>query len=652
MKDRLRELVDRLNELGYHYYTLDEPLVSDKEYDILYDELVKLEKESGIVLEDSPTKRVGGQVLKGFVKHTHISPLYSMDKAQSFEALKNWEIRNQRLLESLNINEKLDYVIELKFDGLTINLTYDGGFLVNAATRGNGLVGEEILPQIKTIKSIPLKIDYKGKMEVQGEGLMPYDAFYRYNKENEEPLKNVRNAAAGALRNLDSKVTESRHLTAYFYNIGYIEGKTFESDIEMKKFLKDNRFKVNSIYYHVFSIDEAIEKINHIGKIRDDLDVQIDGVTIKINDMKIRQALGYTNKFPRWSIAYKFEAEEITTKLLDVVWNVGRSAKVTPSAILEPVDIGGATITRATLNNYDDILRKKVELGSRVLIRRSNDVIPEILGVVPSDEKTIPIEKPTHCPSCGAELYQDGVHIFCPNTLSCIPQLVSRIVHFASRDGMNIEGLSDKTALKLLSDLNIKEVPMLYKLELKDLMKLEGFGKKKSQNLLDEIEKSKDVELENFIYALGIHNVGIKTARDLAKNFESFENLSKAKEEDLKDIGDIGPITAHEIVEFFKDKKIKEALDELIEYGVKSHYTKIQTENNYFKDKIIVLTGALSRPRKEIENELIGLGAKVTGSVSKKTDLVIIGESPGSKADKAQSLGIEIIDEDEYNKRR
>ena len=652
VENKMIDLIKKIDELNYHYYTLDEPLVSDAEYDKLYDELRKLEKENNIVLKNSPTNRVGGEVLSKFEKHTHLGALYSMDKAQDYETIKSWNTRNLRLIQQYNETHvdklpEVDYVVELKFDGLTINLTYEDGFLKTASTRGNGLIGEKILEQVKTIYSVPLKIDYKGLIEVQGEGLMPFKSLEEYNKTHEEPLKNARNAAAGALRNLDPKVTRERNLTAYFYNIGYIEENIFKDDIEMKNFLRKNGFKVYNINKHCKNLGEVFSEIEKIGENRNNLPILIDGVTIKINDIKTREILGFTNKFPRWAIAYKFEAEEISTKLIDVIWNVGRSSKVTPTAILEPVDIGGVTIQRATLNNYDDILRKKVRLNSRVLIRRSNDVIPEILGALPTDEETIEIEKPTHCPACGAELFQDGVHIFCPNTLSCTPQLVARLVHFASRDAMDIEGLSEKTIEKLLEELNVSEIAQIYELKYDDIIKLEGFKEKRTNNLLNAIEKSKNRELTNFIYALGIANVGIKTSRDLANHYESFQALREAKEEELINIGDIGPITAYEIVEFFNDLNIKNSIDKLLSLGVKPYFDKKENIENYFTDKKIVLTGALKRPRKELEEILLSRGAKISSSVSKNTDLVVVGDSPGSKYKKALELGVEIVNEEE-----
>ena len=650
----MEDLIKKIDKLNYHYYTLDDPLLSDAEYDKLYDRLVNLENESGTVLSYSPTTRVGGAVLSKFEKHTHLGRLYSMDKAQGDDALLAWYNRIEKFVNNYNENNinKLpepEFIVELKFDGLTINLTYENQNLIMASTRGNGIVGEEILEQVKTIYSVPLRISYPGKIEVQGEGLMPLSELEKYNQENEEKLKNARNAAAGALRNLDPKVTKKRNLTAYFYNVGYIEEDIFKSDDEMKKFLKENNFNVSKYNYKLKKFSEIVKKIQEIGENRNKLDILIDGVTIKVNDIETRRALGYTNKFPRWAIAYKFEAEEISTTLLDVVWNVGRTAKVTPSAILEPVDIGGVTVQRATLNNYDDILRKKVRIGSRVLIRRSNDVIPEILGTLPSDNETHEIEKPKTCPYCGSHLYQDGVHIFCPNTLSCVPQLVSRLTHFASRDAMDIEGFSEKTIEKLMGTVGLKEIPDVYKLRYEDIIKIEGFKEKRTNNLLNAIENSKHPHLSNFIYALGIPNVGIKTARDLANHFKSFDKLRNSKEDELISIGDIGSITAKEIVEFFHDERIVNSVNELFDLGINPLYEDDSNGPKPLDKKTFVLTGTLEIPRKELEEKLISLGAKVTGSVSKNTDYLVVGENPGSKYDKARDLKIEILSLEELD---
>ncbi|WFA08913.1 NAD-dependent DNA ligase LigA [Tissierella sp. Yu-01] len=652
-EERIIELIDIINDLNYSYYTLDSPKVSDKEYDELYDELAYLEKETGYILPYSPTQRVGGNILEKFEKHVHLGRLWSLDKSQSFDELRNWDERVRRQIGDYNSNftEKLPdpiYILEYKFDGLTVNLTYQNGELVQGATRGNGTVGEGILEQLKTIKSIPLKIDYHNTIEIQGEGLMPLSSLEEYNKTADEPLKNARNAAAGALRNLDPKVTEKRKLAAFFYNVGYIEGKTFNTHLEQLEFIRENRLPTYPYVKSFDSIEDLIVEIDNNHDNRAKLDILTDGMVIKINDMRTREVLGYTNKFPRWAVAYKFEAEEISTRLIGVQWNVGRTAKVTPTALLEPVEIGGVTVKRATLNNYDDILRKGVKLNSRVLIRRSNDVIPEILGALDTDEETYEIEKPSHCPYCNSELVQNGVHIFCPNSLTCKPQLVARLVHFASRDAMNIEGLSEKTAERFIEDLDIRDLPSIYEVKFEELRNLEGFKDKKSQNLIDAIERSKDVSLASFIYALGISNVGIKTANDLANKFKTLDNLKRATYDELINVGDIGDIIANSILEFFQDEKILEGIDKLLEEGVTPYYEEVKTEVSIFTDKTVVITGTIEGlSRSEIKDIVEKKGGKVSGSVSKKTDFVIVGADPGSKYTKAAELGIRIIEEEE-----
>lgn len=655
---RMKELIEIINDLNYHYYVLDNPKVSDREYDELYDELVRLENETGTVLPNSPTQRVGGEPLEKFEKHRHLAPLWSLDKAQTIEELKNWDQRIRRMIEQYNManDNKLPsptYVMEYKFDGLTINLTYRDGNLIQGATRGNGEVGEGILPQIKTIKTVPLNIDFKGTVEIQGEGLMPLSSLEEYNKTADEPLKNARNAAAGALRNLDPKVTAKRKLIAYFYNVGYIEGKNFNTHLEMIEFIKENKLPVSDYLKTFNNIEDLIEEIERIREERKGLDVLTDGLVIKINDMRTREILGYTQKFPRWAVAYKFEAEEVTTNLIDVEWNVGRTGKVTPTAILEPVDIGGVTVKRATLNNWDDIQRKKVSIGCRVWIRRSNDVIPEIMGTVEDGyEKTVPIEKPIVCPACGSELIQEGVHIFCPNSLSCKPQLVSRLVHYASRDAMNIEGFSEKTAEQLHEELGLEDIPELYELTFEDLVKLDRFGEKKAQNLLNAIEKSKGCRLDSFIYALGIPNVGKKTATDLANTFKSLDRIMSAKYEELIVIPDIGDKVANSILEFFNDEKIKLSIKKLLSHGVNPIYEEENIkEDTIFSGKTVVITGTLEGiSRNEVKEIVTKMGGKVSGSVSKKTDFVIVGEEPGSKFEKAKELGIKIIYSEEFMK--
>lgn len=652
---RIEELITKIEELNYHYYTLDEPLLSDVEYDQLYDELVRLEKETGIIKPYSPTRRVGGEIVEKFEKHDHLSPLWSLDKSQSFQELLDWDERVRKLVNEYNRDAEVylpepEYVLEYKFDGLTINLTYSDGVLSYASTRGNGVTGEGILPQVQTVKNIPFKISEQTRMEVQGEGIMPLSTLTKYNERHEEPLKNARNAAAGALRNLDPNLTRERGILVYAYNIGYHEGLDFKTHVEGLDFLKAQKFPVFP-YYKVFSdMRDLIREIERQGEARKTLDVLTDGMVIKINDLRTRQVLGYTNKFPRWAMAYKFEAEEVTTILQDVIWNVGRTSKVTPSALLEPVDIGGVSVRRATLNNYDDIQRKKLHLNDRVLIRRSNDVIPEILGSVPSNRETYDIELPTHCPSCGSELVQNGVHLFCPNSLSCKPQLISRMVHFCSREAMNIEGLSEKTAELLLDKLSVSRLPDLYRLKKEELLTLDGFKEKKSQKLLDAIDNSKRPRLYSFIYALGIDNVGIKTARDLEVRFQTLSALRDATAEELTSMEDVGPIVANSILEFFGDPMISNGIDELLNLGVLPEYQPLEARESFFSGKSVVITGTFEKfTRSELEKLVTDMGGKPSSSVSKKTDLVLVGTSPGSKLEKAEKLGIKILREEDLD---
>jgi DNA ligase (NAD+) len=655
-KQEINELIKKIEELNYHYYTLDAPLVSDGEYDKLYDRLKELENEADIHPDNSPTQKVGGEVLEKFEKHFHISRLYSQDKAQNYEELKEWIERANRLHDSYNQTHKeklpdLEFVMEYKFDGLTINLTYEDGKLINAATRGNGIVGEEISAQAKTIKSIPLKIEEQSLLEIQGEALMPLSELERYNKENEFQLKNARNAAAGALRNLDTNETRKRNLTAYFYNIS-TTNLDFSTELEMLDFLKNENFNIHPYHKLVKTYDEIILELDKIENERNTIDILTDGVVIKINDKKTQEVLGYTNKFPRWSVAFKFEAEEYTTTLLDVVWNVGRTGKVTPSAILEPVDFSGATVSRATLNNYDDILRKKVRIGSTVFIRRSNDVIPEILGVVDErQEGTKPIEKPSHCPYCNTDLIEGNVHIICPNSISCTPQLLARMQHYASRNAMDIEGLSEKTIAQLMGELKIEDIYEIYDLKFADLLKLDRFGRKKSQNLIDAIAESKNRDLNRFIYAIGIPNVGERTARDLANKFKTFDNLRHANVDQLVEIDDIGDITALNIVEFFNDKKISNAIDILLSKGINLNEVKNDDASNELENLTFVITGTIEYYKREDIKELIEKnGGKVTGSVSKNTDILLCGQKAGSKLTKAKDFGIEVYEGDKlYN---
>ncbi|MGN2371226.1 NAD-dependent DNA ligase LigA [Clostridium cagae] len=656
--ERIKELVEILNKYSYDYYVLDNPSVSDKDYDKEYDELKLLEKETGFVLPYSPTLRIGDVVLQGFNKYTHKGKLWSLDKAQSLDEIKDWHNRNIKFVNEMRAQGEdlpdLKYIATKKFDGLTVNLTYNkGGMLEVSATRGNGEIGENVTSQVKTIKSIPLKLQENDDLfEVHGEAIMTQEAFEKYNASADIPLKNLRNGAAGALRNLNIKETARRGLSAFFYDVGYKEGYQFKTYLEMMDFIKEKGLPIDKYLKVCTSIDDIKKEIEYIEKIRFDLNYDIDGLVIAIDDIRTRELLGYTVKHPKWAIAYKFEAQEATTKLLDVEWNVGRSGRIGPTAILEPVELAGVTVKRATLNNMDDIKRKGVRIGADVFVRRSNDVIPEIMGTLENTlENSEEIFPPTECPACGSHVVLNGAHYFCENTLSCKPQLVKTIVHYASRDAMNIAGFSEKTAEQLFEKLNIKSISDLYKLKKEDLINLEKFGEKKSENLLNAIEKSKDCKLYSFIYALGIPNVGVKTAKDIVNKSKSIDGLKNATFEELVSVQDVGDIVAQDIIEFFKEEKVINTIDELLNLGVNPIFDEMKIVESIFKDKTVVTTGTLQNySRTEIKTKLESLGAKVSGSVSKKTDYVIAGESAGSKLTKAEELGVKIISEEEFEK--
>ena len=652
---RMRELIDKLNEASRRYYDQNESDISDDEWDAMYAELRGLEEKTGERMADSPTRRVGGAVMEGFEQHRHIARLWSMDKAQSEEEILAWAQRCEKQTNDAGGLPKNSYCVEYKLDGLTVNLTYNGGKLVQAATRGNGEIGEAILPQAMTIRTIPLTIPFTGRMEVQGEGIMRLSELKKYNETAAEPLKNARNAAAGALRNLDPQVTASRHLDAFFYQIGYIEGKSFETQQDMLAFMKENGLNISPFVRPAQTIEEALKAVHEIEQKRETLDFLIDGATIKITDMRTREVLGTTDKFPRWSIAFKFPAQETVTKLLKITWEVGRTGKLTPLAHLAPVDICGVTVKRATLNNYDDICRKRVRIGSEVWVRRSNDVIPEIMGVVWDGEGEAPetdIQPPTVCPACGGELVklrEDGVHLFCLNRTSCRPQAIARMAHFASRQGMDIETFSTRTAGLFYDELGVRSAADLYHLDREKLVALKGFGEKKAEKLFAELEKSKDCELDAFLFAIGIPNIGKKTAYDLMAHFGTLEALMGASEQELVDIEDVGGIVAASITEYFADEENRRFVNRLLEAGVRPQMHAQQDAGTLFEGMTFVLTGTLPTLSRAQAQEMIRKnGGKATGSVSKKTSIVLAGESAGSKLDKARELGVRIIDEAQF----
>lgn len=645
---QMRPLVDRLNEAARAYYYSAEPVMSDKDYDAMYDQLLRMERESGLTLPDSPTHRVGAEALTAFEPHTHITRLWSMDKVQSIEALDEWVKRTEKLAG----RSDLTYYVEYKFDGLTLNLTYRDGVLIQAATRGNGVTGEAILPQARTIRSVPLTIPYKGLLEVQGECIMRLSALEKYNETASEPLKNARNAAAGALRNLDPAVTASRRLDAFFYQIGTIENPPYDDQPGMLAFLRENGFPVSGYLGRPHDRDSLLACIREIEAARPTLDYLIDGVLIKVGDFALREQMGYTDRFPRWAVAYKFEAEETTTTLREVTWELGRTGKLTPLAHVEPVDFYGVTVRKATLNNFGDIQRKRVAIGAQVWIRRSNDVIPEITGRVgePEEGETA-ILPPTHCPACGSPLVARGAHLFCMNRASCRPQAIARMTHFASREAMDIEGLSEKTIAQLYDQMDIRDCADLYHITLEEALTLEGFKERKGQKLLKALEASKHCTLDAFLFAIGIPNVGRKTARDLANTFGTLQKVQEATLEQLVSIPDVGDVVAQSVAEFFSFPENRRMVERLLAAGVTPQEAAGKAEG-VFSGMSIVVTGTLpTLSRKDAEDLIRSCGGTAASSVSKKTAFVVAGEAAGSKLTKAESLGIDVIDESELLRR-
>ena len=638
----MEELVKKLNKYSYEYYVLDAPTISDGEYDKLYDELLKLERESGVVLFDSPTKRVGGEPISAFKKHEHIKRLYSLDKSLTDAELASFIQKTEKIE-----NREINYTVEYKYDGLTISLTYDKGKFVRATTRGNGIVGEDVTAQVLTIKTFPLTINYQGLLEVQGEAVIKLSNLKKYNETATEVLKNARNAVAGAIRNLDPKETEKRKVEILFYNVNYIEDDIIKTQEECFKFLKENGFKVYGYLKICKNLQEIKIAIDFINKERKTIDYLTDGVVIKVNDYSIREKLGYTDKFPRYAMAFKFEAEETTTILNKVEWQVGRTGKLTPLGILEPVDLCGATVKKATLNNYGDILRKKIKINCRVLIRRSNEVIPEILGSTEYFDNSYDVDLPKVCPYCNTNVVEDGANIFCPNK-DCKPRIVGALTHFASKDALNIDGFSEMTAGQLYDDCNFRKFSDLYALDVNTLLSLDGFKIKKAKNLINAIDNSKNCTLSAFILALGIDGIGKKTAKDLVNEFKTLDNIKNANLESLVNLKDFGEITAKSVYDYFRNEDNILEIDKLLSLGVKPKDFAYKIGGKLSGEKV-VLTGSLTNFKRSEAGKIIeDLGGEIMSSVSKLTTLVVAGEEAGSKLAKALSLGIKVINEEEF----
>lgn len=642
--DRKRQLIETLNRWAYEYYVLDDPSVSDREYDRLYDELREIERETGVVDDDSPTRRVGGEPVAAFEKHTHIARLYSLDKAVTEDELASFFTRVQK------VSPSAEYTVEYKFDGLTVCLTYENGKFVRATTRGNGVDGEDVTAQALTIRSFPLAISYAGTLEVRGEAVIRLSVLEEYNRNHPEaPLKNARNAAAGAIRNLDPKITALRRPEILFYDVNYMSEPVVGSQAEAMEFLKREGFKTYPYFRVCKTGEEVMAAIDEIEVERKKIDVLTDGAVVKVNGEAVRSQMGYTDKFPRWAIAFKFEAEEAETTVERVFWQVGRTGKLTPLAEVEPVELGGATVRRATLNNYGDILRKNIRKKARVLIRRSNEVIPEILGAVSGGEGTAEIEKPTVCPGCSAPVTEVGAHLFCTNP-QCPPRIIAKLTHYCSKNAADLEGMSEATVSQLYAKCGVRNFSDLYRLDKQTLAGLEGFQSKKIKNTLTSIEKSKRIPLDRFLYAIGIDGIGKVAARDLSV-FGSVEAIAALSVEELVEMENIGEITARSICDYFADDGNRAELARLFEAGVTPYVKEVKSGGAFEGEKVVLTGGLSSMSRPEAQKLIEEAGGICLGSVSSKTTLVIAGEAAGSKLEKAVSLGVKVIGEEEFLKR-
>ncbi|WP_163970957.1 NAD-dependent DNA ligase LigA [Oceanobacillus halotolerans] len=652
-QERITELKNSLHQYGYEYYVLDNPSVPDAEYDEKLQALQQLEEQfPDLITADSPTQRVGGEPLDAFKKVTHSVPMLSLSNAFNETDLRDFARR-----ASQGTSQALSYVCELKIDGLAISLTYENGKLIRGATRGDGTTGEDITSNIKTIRSVPLSIREKRKIEVRGEAFMPHKSFLALNEakeENgEEPFANPRNAAAGSLRQLDPKIAASRNLDVFLYGVGEWDADPIESHSERLTLLKELGFKTNPEWKKCDTIEEVIEYVNYWTSERPNLSYEIDGIVIKVDDLKTQEDLGYTAKSPRWAIAYKFPAEEAITTLTDIELSVGRTGVVTPTAILEPVRVAGSTVKRASLHNEDLIQAKDIRIGDTVVIKKAGDIIPEVVRVV--EEKRTkeqqPFHMPSECPACGTDLVrlEEEVALRCINP-NCPAQLQEGLIHFVSRNAMNIDGLGEKVIKQLFQADLIETIADIYRLERNALLQLERMGEKSVDNLLKAIEASKSNSLEKLLFGLGIRFIGAKAAKTLAAHFETMEHLQKATFEDIIAIDEIGEKMADSVVRYFAEEKVTDLLQELNNLGVNMTYTgpKQTTEaiNSELTGKTVVLTGKMENfTRNEAKEIVESLGATVTSSVSKKTDIVIAGEDAGSKYDKAEKLGITIWDE-------
>ena len=647
--EKLRSLINYHSNL---YYKLDEPEISDFEYDKLMQKLKKIESDHPeLVTPDSPTQRIGGKILEGFEEVRHNVPMQSLTDVFNRESVIEFGKKTESVL-----GEKVEYVTELKIDGLSVSLEYRDGFFFRGSTRGDGFVGEDVTENLKTIHSIPLKLtENLPYLEVRGEVYMPHSSFLRLNEMQEEKelktFKNPRNAAAGSLRQLDSRIAAERKLEIYVFNVQQIEGKFLTTHKESIDYLSRLGFKTIPIEKVFSSIEDAYKEVEHIGEKRDELGFDIDGAVIKVNSLKQRRILGSTSKCPKWAVAYKYPPEKKETKLKDIFIQVGRTGVLTPNAVLESVRLAGTTVSKATLHNIDYINDKDIRIGDTVVVQKAGDIIPEVLNVV-KEKRTgqeIKFNMPAVCPVCGAKVYrEEGEAAYRCTGGECPAQLARNIIHFASKNAMDIDGLGPALVNQLLENNLIESAADLFILKKEDIANLEKMGNKSADNLLNAIDKSKENELERLIYALGIRHVGEKCAEELALHFRTLDKLMNADAEEIAKIRDVGNIIATSIIRFFEQEQNRDIIEKLRSFGV-NFTCKKEAAKGVFSGKTIVLTGTLSKYSRSEATEIIKAhGGKTSSSVSKNTDLVLAGAEAGSKLDKAESLGIHIINEQEF----
>lgn len=654
-KQRLLELRQLISKYSYEYYTLDKPSIPDSEYDMLFRQLEQLE-EKYPELDDpnSPTKRVGNVILDEFQKVTHSRPMLSLGDVFSYDELKEWSKR------ITDVYGQVEYCVEYKIDGLAMSLIYEDGLFVQAVTRGDGLTGEDVTSNVRTIQSIPMSIPYKQRYEIRGEVYMPKSSFNRVNRErlanNEEQFANPRNAAAGSIRQLDSRICASRGLDGFWYHIP--DDVNCDSHYDSLQYAKKLGFIVNENTKLFNNIDDIIDHIEKTSLIRHDLPYEIDGMVIKVNSYELQEKIGYTSRVPKWAIAYKFPAEQVRTIVEDIFITVGRTGKCTPNAKLKPVKVAGTTVSFATLHNEDNIKDKDIRIGDVVLIRKAGDIIPEVIESIKQERQNknlVPFIFPDKCPVCGGKLhrFEDEAAHFCVNS-ECKARLVYSIAHFSERNAMNIDGLGEKRVEAFLDAGLLNSFEDIYRLHNRkdEILQLEKFGEKSFNNLVEAIENSKTNSLERLIYGLGIRQVGEKASKVLASHFKTMDNFMNASFEDLSDIKDVGPITAQYIKDFFNEESNIEMINQLRIFNVNMNYIDNSvSSDSIFKDKTIVLTGTLQKySRNEATQLLENLGANVSSSVSKKTDYVIYGTEAGSKLDKANQLGVTTLSEEEFEK--